>query len=372
MEPGVVGSSPTGGTIFPAVYRVDIGRYFGAIVELAVPGARPGGVTILAASDAPENFASPHARYAAHTARKLGLSFRSLDGADGYLFEIGDGERRANFCAGAGTPYALNHAHAAAIARDKWFSQTVLAEAGIATIPSRLFFVTEEHVALRSPGREPSDARAFAAIADYPIFCKPILGAQGAFAEIIADEAEFVRYLARVSKSHYAILAQPVIDAPEYRVAVLHGRALFCYEKRRPTLLGDGVSTLAQLVKASELPLSETARARDISGQLYRGSDKPPRGATLRLEGPANRAVGGGASAPSTDVPAPLAAIALAAAHAIDLGFAAIDLFETRNGLVVIEVNASPAVKTLEEHGRLDLIETIWTANIEAALRSAT
>ena len=55
-------------------------------------------------------FKSAQARYAAHAAKTCGYAFRSLDGADGYLFEVRDGDRRAVFAAGAGTPYALNDA----------------------------------------------------------------------------------------------------------------------------------------------------------------------------------------------------------------------------------------------------------------------
>jgi hypothetical protein len=35
----------------------------------------------------------------------------------------------------------------------------------------------------------------------------------------------------------------------------------------------------------------------------------------------------------------------------------------------VIEVNASPMIETLEDQGRWDLIELIWTRNLQAALR---
>jgi len=126
--------------------------------------------------------------------------------------------------------------------------------------------------------------------------------------------------MTRVAKAHYAILVQTVIEAREHRVVVLKGAPLFCYEKR-PARLGE----------------------------------------------PANRSVGGGAIALQTDVPEAFAAVALAAARPLGLDFAAVDLFETERGLIVIEVNAAPAVQTLEDFGRWDLIETIWTANIEAA-----
>ena len=87
----------------------------------------------------------------------MGYEFRSLDGADGYLFEVSDGVRRAFFSAGSGSPYALNRTNAAAVARDKAFAQEVLVAHGLPIIPSRLFFTSDRHQALRDSGREPSD-----------------------------------------------------------------------------------------------------------------------------------------------------------------------------------------------------------------------
>ncbi len=44
-------------------------------------------------------FLSAHARYAQRAAEACGYTFRSLDGADGYLFEVRDGARAATFAA---------------------------------------------------------------------------------------------------------------------------------------------------------------------------------------------------------------------------------------------------------------------------------
>lgn len=324
-------------------------------------------------------FRSAHARYARHTALKLGYDFRSLDGADGYLFEVRDGARRAYFSAGPGAPYALNRANAHSIARDKAFTQAVLAREGLPIIPSRLFFANSQHAALRDPGREPADALVFARNAAFPLFCKPISGAQGAFAEIVRDTGQFERYIARVAAAHYAVLVQPVIEAPEHRVFVLEGKVLFSYRKSAPRLLGDGTRSLADLFGRATAPprpdeiearASETLSARDQSGAFYSADDVPPAGRLVTLLGAANRARGGGAVDLGTDAPQALAELARACAAALQLGVAAVDIFERGDGgPLVIEVNASPAIKTLEDHGRWDLIETIWRANFAAALQ---
>ncbi|MGH6951853.1 MAG: ATP-grasp domain-containing protein [Vitreimonas sp.] len=324
---------------------------------------------------APSNLLSAHARYAERTARAAGFSFRSLDGADGYLFEVRDGDRRAVFAAGAGSPYALNDARAASIARDKAFCAETLRQAGVPVLPGKLFFVTRRWVEMRSPGREPDDALAYARNAAYPLFCKPISASNGLHAEVVESAEAFADYMERVAREHFAILVQPFIRAPEYRVFVLDGRALFSYRKQLPRVTGDGASTLSTLVAA--LPRENGApplkpRARDDAGHLFIGDAVLARGAAATLEGPANRAAGGGASDVRDGAPANLARVALAATGAVGLRLAGVDIFDLSGDgadLAVIEVNSNPMIATLEDAGRWDLIEAIWRANFAAALK---
>jgi glutathione synthase/RimK-type ligase-like ATP-grasp enzyme len=274
-----------------------------------------------------QTFSNSHARYAAHSARALGYEFRSLDGADGYLFEIRAAGRSAVLAGGYATPYCLNSAAAYSLARDKDFANRALQVAGLPVIPSRLFFTHGRKAASRSPGREREDALAFARSADWPLFCKPNDGGRGRYAQQIAGAAQFETYLDSVAEEHEAVLVQPVLSGAEYRVFVLLGRALFSYRK--------------------------TA----APGAL------------------ANRSRGGGAENFQEGAPAPLAELARAAAQALGLSLAGVDLFDVSPGrdlsqLVVIELNANPAVETLEDVGRWDLIETIWRANFDAALTS--
>jgi glutathione synthase/RimK-type ligase-like ATP-grasp enzyme len=319
-------------------------------------------------------FLSAHARYAAHAAAACGYRFQSLD-VDGYLFEVTDGLRRAVFAAGAGTPYALNDARAASIARDKAFCAETLRRARLPVLPGRMFFVTPRWRDMRSPGRELEDALAYAANAEYPLFCKPIAASNGLHAELVESPEAFADYAARVSREHFAILVQPYVRAAEHRVFVLDRRALFSYRKQAPEVAGDGERTLRALVAA--LPRERDApplkpRGRDGSGRLVTADDVPPAGALILLEGPANRSAGGSASALRDGAAEPLARLAVAAGEALGLRLAGVDIFDLSGDgadLAVIEVNSNPMIATLEDHGRWDLIEKIWRANFDAALK---
>lgn len=320
-----------------------------------------------------QSFRSAQARYAQHAAKACGFAFRSLDGADGYLFEVRDGARVATFAAGAGTPYALNDARAASIARDKAFCAEVLRQAGVSVLPGEMFFVTKRWAEMRGPGREPEDALAFAATAEYPLFCKPLAASNGLYAEVVEDAEAFADYLTRVAREHFAILAQPYFRAVEHRVFVLNGKALFSYAKATPHVVGDGQRSLRELVASlprdSEAPALKP-RGRDPHGHLLVADDVARDGDVILLEGPANRAAGGGAGDVRDGAAEAMARLALDAAAAVGLSLAAVDLFDLgERGLAVIEVNSNPMIATLEDAGRWDLIEEIWRANFEAAFR---
>jgi len=320
------------------------------------------------------SFLSAHARYAARAAEACGYTFRSLDGGDGYLFEVRDGARSAVFAAGAGTPYALNDARAASIAKDKAFCAEALRQAGVPVVPGRMFFVTKRWAEMRSPGREPDDALAFAATAQYPIFCKPISASNGLYAEAVDSAEEFADYMTRVSREHFAIIVQPFIRAVEYRVFVLNGRVLFSYRKTPASVRGDGVRSLGVLVAA--LPREAGApplkpKGRNDQGRSFAANDVPARMELVRLDGPANRAAGGGVVDLLDGASMALTNIALEATQAIGLSLAAVDLFEHAEPrrYQVIEVNSNPMIATLEEHQHWHLIIEIWKANFAAALR---
>ena len=153
---------------------------------------------------------------------------------------------------------------------------------------------------------------------------------------------------------------------------------LFSYRKSPPRLIGDGAATLTALfTRASETlrpdelspPASEALRGVDERGAIYKAHEIPPEGVAITLEGAANRALGGRADGFTTEAPPHLADLALKTAAALKLELAAIDLFDHADGPLIIEANANPAIKTLEDQNRWDLIEIIWRANFAAALR---
>lgn len=313
-------------------------------------------------------------RYVRRACEALGLRFADLDQGGGYLYAISDGRHEIVSGSGPICAYPLNSAPAYGVSRDKHHTNAVLARAGLPTIPEEIFFLDARRAKLRPPGRERADALAAFARMAHPVFCKPNQGSHGDFAEIASDETAFRDYVERVSKRYDTILLQPVLAGDEYRIFCLDGETLFATRKAEFTLSGDGEKTLRELVHAHNAPLVDigispvdegAALASAAAHHNLAADHVPARGEKLILPGRRNLTAGSDVADFTTEVPPPLAILALGAAKAIGLRVAGVDIFDVspaRNlsELVVIEVNGNPGMQSLEAVGRDDLIDEIW------------
>ena len=226
----------------------------------------------------------PRALRARARAAACGYAFRSLDGDDGYLFEVSDGARRAAFAAGAGTPYALNDARAASIARDKAFCAEVLRQAGVPVLPGRDVL---RHQALGRHARARARAGGRAGLCarrDIIRFSASRSPRRtGSMPRSSTMRRSSTITCARVAREHFAILMQPYVRAPEHRVFVLQGAPLFSYRKQLPLVTGDGRSTLCGAGRGAAARSRRArllqARARDGTGALLALDDVPAAGA---------------------------------------------------------------------------------------------
>jgi glutathione synthase/RimK-type ligase-like ATP-grasp enzyme len=316
------------------------------------------------------------ARYARDAAEAIGARFEDLDDGNGYLFRISKDGRfilggGGNICA-----YPVNSAAAYTVSRDKAHTKRVLQSGGIPVIDGGLFFAQTRRAAMRSPGREAADAVNFASQLGYPVFCKPNLGSRGTFAEIVRNEAGLADYISRVAVDFEAFLIEPLLGGAEHRVLVQDGRPVFHSTKNEPTLLGDGRSTLAELLGAMNQDIAaDGVSALPVSALGADASRVPAAGERVGLPGRRNLSAAGAVEQVSEVVPVALAALAISAVRALGLRIGAVDMFDISSQgdlsrLVVIEVNGNPGLRTLENTNRSDLIRSIWTSMLNECLSS--
>ena len=324
--------------------------------DLAVPDSSQTSLSETRAA-APAAFPD-QAIYAAFAARRFGLTFTPLDG-DGLAFRITSQHRRIVFGGGRCSYYPQNNAAAATLAADKYLAAVVLEAAGVPTLGGTYFFLSERHRALRPAGHERGDAIAQFHAQGGTAFVKPLLGSRGDFAQAVHDEAALRSHLDATALHHDSIIMQRIVHGDEYRVFVLDDAVLYTARKDAPFVVGDGITPLRDLLAQRDAALV----ARGISGAASSGDSDAvlPLGERFGVPGRMNRSAGGEMMFETP--PDGAAKLAIAAVQALGLRAGGVDLFTSLDGdaaMRVIEINANPSIRFLEESGRDDLILAIW------------
>jgi glutathione synthase/RimK-type ligase-like ATP-grasp enzyme len=309
--------------------------------------------------------------YAEYACAEFGLSFCDIDGGTGLVFRVASNGKNVHFGAGRCSWYPQNSATASSLASDKYFTSRILEAAGVATLGGEYFFLHDRHRAYRPAGHERQDALAHFRTLGATAFVKPLQGSRGDFAQAVSGEAAFARYLIEVSQTYDAILIQPLASGIEYRVFLLDDEVVYAARKYPPAVLGDGVRSIGDLLIAH----NEVLQARGLSPAAATANPDialaavPAKGERREIPGRTNLSAGGRMILEVPHSPAVLT-LARTAARALGLRVAAVDLFADSGGdpqaIRVIEVNANPSIRLLEQSGRGDLIKTIWRHTFSA------
>jgi D-alanine-D-alanine ligase-like ATP-grasp enzyme len=313
--------------------------------------------------DAKPAFYPDHTIHAEFACAHFGLRFTPLDGPTGLLFKVASAS--ASHCFGGGRCYAFpqNDATAATLASDKYFTQRILEEARVSTLSGQYFFLHSRHRGHRPSGHERADATTYFAGLDHHAFAKPLNGSRGDFARPLTGPEALAAYMDEVAQFYDSIVLQPIVRGDEYRIFLLDAEEIFTVRKFPPILIGNGVHSLHELLAEHDRDLqlhglSPTGATLDAADEIF------PLGERYVLPGRMNRSAGGTMAFARARHHGAAAALARRAARALNLRAAAVDLFVNINGdpaaMAVIEINANPSIRFLEESEREDLILTIW------------
>jgi hypothetical protein len=301
--------------------------------------------------------------YAEYACSEFELAFRDVAGGTGLLFSVASPTTAVYFGAGRCSFYPQNSATTATLASDKFFTDRILQDRGIPTLGGEYFFLHERHRGNRPPGHERADAEKYLQHLGGVAFVKPLQGSRGDFAQMIDSRTSLVRYLEEVSKFYDAVLMQPAFSGREYRVFLLDDEVIYTARKYPPFVVGDGVRSLRGLLAAH----NDFLQKRGLSPALLESGPSPDmvlaKGERLELSGRMNLSAGGTMVLEDLQADAALT-LARTAVRALGLRAAAVDLFTDLPGgadpMRVIEVNANPSIRLLEDSDRSDLILNIW------------
>lgn len=300
--------------------------------------------------------------YAEYACAEFGLRFEDIDDGTGLVFTILSGRKSVSFGAGRGSFFPQNNATAATLANDKYIANAVLEKSGVTTLGGQYFFLHDRHRAHRGPGHERADAVGYFRKLGGSAFVKPLIGSRGDFGQPVDTEVALAIYFEEVSRHYDAVLMQPVFGGQEYRIFLLDDDVVYCAQKQSPSLLGDGIHSLSELLDANDDALG--SQGISVAGRQDVFNTILPKGKRWCIPGRMNRSAGGTMVFDEPYYSAAAFAMARQAARALGLRAAGVDLFTNIGGdpaaMRVIEVNANPSIRFLEDSGRGDLILKIW------------
>lgn len=261
---------------------------------------------------------------------------------DDWVFVLeGRGRRHVVF----GYDLGLNRSSALQVANDKAATYQCLTLAGLPGVEHRLFHPPAMADYVQMAGNW-QPMLAYFQHHGGDVVCKPNTGTGGIGVQRIRSEADLEAAACALFANGRGLCLSPFLAIThEVRVVVIGGQARLAYEKKRPALTGDGETPLFALLREELARHPAASRLLDQEGLLGRlgALDRiPALGETIPLGWKHNLAWGTRPELRDLSAPEmlPLRTLAEAAAAALVIEVAAIDLVETVAGRAVIEVNA--------------------------------
>ncbi|NVM74428.1 cyanophycin synthetase [Duganella sp. SG902] len=246
---------------------------------------------------------------------------------------------------------------AVGIASDKQLTKALLQEAGV-PVP--------EGVSVRTLEQAQRAARELGGL----VTVKPLDGNHGRGVTTRCGTPEEVQLAFERAREHgRTIIVERYIPGDDYRILVAGERVVAAALRRPAAVVGDGVSTVRQLVEQenrnpargeghtnilTRIPLDGHAETT-LAAQGLDFDSVPARGRRVLMRGNANLSSGGTAEDVTGRLPPSTVSMCVRAAHKIGLDVAGIDLvcaditqtLDGRNG-AVIEINAAPGIRMHE------------------------
>ncbi len=256
----------------------------------------------------------------------------------------------------------INRAGSVAIANDKNYTSYFLKQVGLRT-PRELTFFSRMRAQNLAPEKRRSakDACAFAEAIGYPVIVKPNEGSLGALVAKAYGPEDIFSAAERIFAKHDVALVQEFLVGNDYRIVVLGDEIISAYQRIPLHVIGDGCSTIEQLVVQKRDGLAALGRPNTeidpcdvrVDAVLDRfGLSRTSvlaKGAVQLLLDNANLSSGGDAVDITASLDPSLAEVAVKATRAIGLSLCGVDLIcadATRPSAdyVIVELNASPGL----------------------------
>ncbi|MGH1350333.1 MAG: ATP-grasp domain-containing protein [Methyloligellaceae bacterium] len=307
----------------------------------------------------------------------LDISF--IGEESGHLARVSDGTSFF-YSGGAETPtYPLNNAVGQDLCNDKSYCSDLLSNAGLEVPKGKIFFPGfSKDNAYKIYNHGIPDALNYVHEEhEYPVIVKPNRGSMGRGVQLVSNDTDFVLAMQQTVEYGHACLVQECIRGDEYRLFCLDGLPRFIYRKQKPSVTGDGISTLRELFRQSQNVRFELLELRQSTDFLWKQKScfiseslsesiwdgVPQEGAIINLSGLGNLAAGCQIDQFKTRFEPAHYEMAKVVSEVLQVQICGIDFFSKGEGFsdnIIIEVNGNPSLRGTWESGREKLCIDIW------------
>lgn len=269
------------------------------------------------------------------------------------------------------TNFNVNPAGSTEIAKDKGYTNYFLRKHGFRVPRGQTFFSEKLLVNIPSERKRGlDDALGYAQQIGYPIFIKPNNLSQGVFVTKARNEIQIIETAHRIfTRTDVVLLEEPCIGR-DYRVVVLGDKIISAYERRPLAVIGDGVSSIDELLRRAKAGLTNYGRPNteidpsdprieirlDALGKS-RNLVLPLNEEVILLDN-ANLSTGGTSVDVTDSIHPDFAAIAISASRTIGLRLSGVDFIcadichePSGQDWNIIEINAAPGLDNYSSLG---------------------
>lgn len=272
----------------------------------------------------------------------------------------------------------LNPVGASDIAKDKDYANLFMKRMGYRTVPSKAFYSNEWCKEIGSR-RNIHAAYAYARKLGFPVVVKPNEGSHGSGVFLVHNKRQFYRAMQFIFKQDRVALVQRVVRGRDYRIVVLDDKVISAYERIPLSVVGDGSSSIKQLLKKKQkrfragsrdtrIKLDDIRIAHKLGVQKLALRSVPERGKRIYLLDNANLSSGGDAVDVTKPIHPEFKKLAVRLTRDMGLRLSGVDIMvagdirQEPKKYWILEVNAAPGLDHYVKTGlaQQKLVENLY------------
>ncbi len=252
-----------------------------------------------------------------------------------------------------GYNFEINSATAQLLAGDKGAVSDLCQHLNIPHVEHRIFLHPKISGYVSRAGNWPA-MLAYAEKIGYPLVVKPNVGTGGEDVTRVDNPAELEQTVLQLFDVHRAICLSPYLEfEQEYRAVMLDETCELLYAKRRPHVVGNGHSSVLELIERLHVSGLLTQEMAGQAIEQHSGELKqvPDQGQEVIIGWKHNLGEG---SAPQLVEEGPLhdqlVSLARDAQRAVNIRFASVDIVQSKGQLLLLEINSGVMMEYFVRH----------------------